>query len=267
MTLTSIPVPIVTWETVVSTNDPTREPSRAQIRTLRKNGRVSDGLQVPMLRHGRAAGSHTYHSALFALALKADQADDEIGAASLRRHGTAIEERFADGIRGFLSQNTLGHLVEAPFYRLLVGETLKALGEWEKRGRMDVVFAVGRVRNFSGESVLLEVRYQRGAHPTGDLVDVDLPRSLADRSGLRQGDPVWIFRQAVGSAAVVDLLPAVALSDVLEVPHDGIDADEVGEGLAYLTTGGGSPPSTEEARFLRARHGRATPRRVVRPAG
>lgn len=56
MTLTSIPTPVVTWETVVSTNDPTREPSRAQIRTLRKNGLVSDGLQVPTRLNGKAAG-------------------------------------------------------------------------------------------------------------------------------------------------------------------------------------------------------------------
>ena len=95
-------------------------------------------------------------------------------------------------------------------------------------------------------------------------MDVDLPRSLADGSGLHQGDHVWIFRRTIGSAALLDLLPAVVMidSDDSAPSYEG-----AARGLAYLNSGGGGLPTVAEAQFLRARHARTTPRRVVRPAG
>lgn len=268
MKLTSIPTPVVTWETLVSTNDPTREPSRAQIRTLRKNGLVSDGLQVQTRRAGRAAGSHTYHSTLFALALKAGQAGDDAGAKVLRKRGMEIESRFAIRIRKYLASHSLDALVQAPFFPDLSGATARALDEWSRRGRMDIVFASGRVQGFADESVIVQVKYHRGTMPVGGTVDVDLPRALIESSGLHRGDYVWIFRRTLGSAALLDILPAILTTpDAIE----GLASDEADEeraaGEEYLRSGAGALPTTAEAEFLGRRRRRSLPRRVVRPAG
>jgi len=252
----------------VSTNDPTRQPSRARIRTLRKNGLVSDGLQVPIRHNGRAAGSHTYHSTLFALALKAGQVGDEAGAKVLREHGLAIESRFADRIRDFLSHHTLEALAEAPFFTELTRATTRALDQWSRHGRMDIVFATGQVHGFTDESVIIEVKYHQVDSVAGDTFDIDLPRVLADGPSLHQGDYVWIFRQTIGSAALLDLLPAVATDKTARAGDAGAEgSDEAAEGLAYLESGAGGRPTAAEAHFLRPRRGGALPRRVVRPAG
>jgi hypothetical protein len=276
VTLRSIPAPVVTWEKVVSTNDPTRTPSRAQIRTLRQNGLVSEGLRVQTRRDGRAAGSATYHSTLFALALKAGQAGDQGGAEVLRRRGKQIESRFAKRIREYLTDHALDALEQAPFFGDLSGATERAVEEWSRRGRMDIVFATGRVQGLTEESVIIELKYHHGTAPVGEPVDVDLPRTMAEGSGLNAGDHVWIFRRTLGSAALLDLLPAIATTaaeaegeaeaeDVART--DDVDAAERVAGERYLRSGAGARPTSAEAEFLRSRRGRVSPRRVVRPAG
>jgi len=202
---------------------------------------------------------------LFALALKAGQAGDEAGATVLREQGLAIESRFADLIRDFLSHHSLDTLAEAPFFTDLTGATAHAVDEWSRRGRVDIVFATGRVHGFDDESVIVEVGYHDGAATAGEAFDVDLPRALADGSGLHQGDHVWIFRQTIGSAALLDLLPAIATTPSGDIDTEG--SDESAEGLAYLESGAGALPTAAEAHFLRPRRGGARPRRVIRPAG
>ena len=77
MSLTTIPAPVVPWTTVVATNDPTREPTRAKKRTLKEKGLLSEGLHVQSRQAVARPCSQTYHSALFALAIQAKQAGDE----------------------------------------------------------------------------------------------------------------------------------------------------------------------------------------------
>lgn len=170
--------------------------------------------------------------------------------------------RFAKRVREYLSSHSLDALVNAPFFRALTGATARALEEWSVRGSTNIVFATGRVQGFADELVILRVKYHVGSASSGDTVDVDLPRSLADGAGLHQGDYVWIFRRTFGTAALLDVLPAIPTTD----SEDGGTGDAA-RGLAYLASGGDGLPTADEVQFLRTRRTKALPRRVVRPAG
>lgn len=260
----TIPMPLVTWEAVVSTSDPTRRPTRAQIRTLRKNGLVSGGVRVQRRREGRAAGSHTYYSTLYALAIKAAQAGDARGAQVLRERGERIEERFAAHIRKYLADHALRTLDEAPFFEALASETEDALDEWSRDYRPDFIFATGHVELIIDEFAIIGAK--RWGDDADPGVEIDLPRSLLDATDLGVGDYVWVFRRMLGTAAVLELLPAVPTG-----PDDSEQADpaedERARGARYLESGAGARPTAAEIRFLRDREPGSVPRRLVRPVG
>ncbi|MFC5266222.1 hypothetical protein ACFPJ1_29250 [Kribbella qitaiheensis] len=269
MSLTTIPAPVVPWTTVVATSDPTREPTRAKKRTLKEKGLLSEGLHVQSRQGGRAAGSQTYHSALFALAIQAKQAGDEAGAKTLSRRGSAIEKRFDLRIRKFLTNHSLEELDEAPFYAALVAITEEAIEAWDRFP--DVVFAIGRVHEVFQTSVVIEAKHL-DAH-----FDVDLPRELLEQSGISQGDYVWLFRRIMGSAAVLNVLPAVSASTDEDARPAEIHTPrgsnrggtaESADAQRYLTTGPGAQPTAAEAEFLLSLPSEAIQsRRAVRPAG
>lgn len=249
----TVPAPVVTWETVVAATDPISKPSRAKVRTLRQKGLLSGGVHVQQRSGGRASGSRVYHSALYAIAAQAKQAGDDSGAETLSRAGEALEDRFAERLRTFLSQHLLKDLDQAYFYRDLVTETDQAIQSWH--GADLVVFAAGKVEGRDGDSLIIEAKRH------GESISVDIPRSLLDSGDLPRVDYVWLFRRIVGSAAVLSVLPAVSA-------YDGDADSEEEEGANYLRSEAGSPPSAAEAAILRSLPlSRLPRRRPLRPVG
>ena len=245
---TTIPTPIVSWETVVRLSDPLREPTRQRFRTLKAWLAASDGIRVVRRERGRAQGSAVYYSAATALAAEAHQVGDDDRATELSRRGRAIEADFGDTVRAFLARHSIDALPEAAFYPDLVATTKEAV-DYFWQSSPDVVFE-GEVTRIDGGRAEVE---GLGRDAT---IRVDLPAELVTRAERQPGQHVWMFRRVIGSAAVITLLPAVAVS----ASAPAVDT--------YLRTGAGAPiTDSERAYFAGVDDADLPTAHVVRPAG
>ena len=247
---TTIPEPIVSWETVVRLSDPLHAPSRQRLRTLKASRTASEGVRVVARKRGRARGSAVYYSALTALAAQAKQAGDEETAQRLSGEGSRIEERFRASLQAFLSTHPVEALTSATFYPDLVEATRRAVDFiWRSEGT-DLI--VGQIKSVKND--LAEVEGTSHGH----VARVDLPTALIKQFGSRSGDYVWVLRRLVESAAIVTVLPAVVSEH-----RSGEGNDE------YLTTGAGAPISAAEvAYFASLGEDDVLPEaRILRPAG
>jgi hypothetical protein len=246
----TVPAPIVPWETVVQMSDPTHEPSRERLRTLRKTRTASDGIRVVRRSHGRANGSATYYSAVTALAAAVKQTGDEDTARRLSDSGSRIEEAFGELLREFLSSSSMADLEQAPFYPDLIAETREAIFLVQTKFHGNLI--AGQVKGTQGDLTQIRTEYQ------GEPARVDLPSSMLLKLDVHVGDWVWIIRRLVHSAALLTVLPAVSAQ---------LD-DEQQLGQEYLTSGPGAPISQSEADFFDALPDDELPTaRVLRLAG
>lgn len=204
-TVKTLPLPVVEWTTVVRSAEPLKKASRSRYRTLLKHGIASEGVTAALRGSTRLAGRRTFHSVLAALAVRAQQAGDAPGAAYLSKAATQLERRYAAELSEFLLRDTPENLPTADFYWPLMRDTDTALEGWESQTAL--VFATGRLAKTDGDSAHIEA-----ITSTGEEVELLLPRLLTDEQGINNGDSVWVFRRLVGHAAVVDVLPAVAVT-------------------------------------------------------
>lgn len=262
--MTTVPIPLVPWETVVRLSDPLHEPTRQRLRTLKAARTASDGIRVVMRSRGRAKGSATYYSSVTALGAALKQSGESATSRRLMAAGERIERRYSELVRAYLQEHSIGDLHRAPFYPKLVTETGKAL---------DFVFAkndgtliVGEVKRTWKDLSEVDADYQ-GQHTV-----VALPTALLRQIDASLGDHVVIIRRLEGSAAMLTVLPAVHSSRV-DNQHAGdshvnarLDDDDLGE--KYMATGPGAPMSEAEARFLASLPDDALPEaKVLRLAG
>ena len=248
----TLPLPVVEWKALAQSSEPLKEASRSRYRTLLKHGIASRGVTTAVRGDTRLAGRRTFHSVLAALAVRAEQAGDTTGAAYLSKEATLLEERYADGLSEFLLNETPDNLPNAEFYWRLLRDTSRALDGWTSVARL--VFASGRLTSSDAESAHIE-----GTTMSGNPVELLLPRFLTDEQGLSQGDAVWVFRRLVGHAAVVDVIPAIAVdeTDLVETPKAELFQDRGYEAEAeaakrYADGPGALPTRTDLARLIQA---------------
>jgi hypothetical protein len=209
-----VPLPVVDWRTVVEADRPGRAATVGRLRELRKKNLVAAGVTVARREGGRLRGRSTYYSVLTALAARSRADGHHRDAAFLGDAASALESRFAGSLREFLTHRPLRELPEAPFFAELARATAESLSAWSRLP--EDVLAAAAVSEVEGSRAHLE-----GTSARGEPVTVDLPRALLDRDGLTAGDLVWVSARLLGSAALVELLPAVEV----QLDVQGLDAD------------------------------------------
>jgi hypothetical protein len=280
-----LPLPVIDWTTVLSADNPMREPTRGRLRELRKKHRLSAGVTVWHRDRRGLHGRSTYYSVLSALAARSRQEGHDEEAEALERGASKLESRFSERLEVFLSHHSLAQLPQAEFFSELTAATAEGLAGWS--GLVQVLLAAARIHEVEGDVAHLE-----GSSPRGGPVAVDLPRALLERQRLRSGDLVWVFSRVVGDAARVELLPAVrievhpgrpgrdfaglrSLVDVADTPEgppaegsDGLTAEERDDYSERFKAAVGGNLTAAELSDLRAdaAAGRLS-RRRLHPAG
>lgn len=263
--MTTVPTPLVPWQTVVRLTDPLHEPTRQRLRTLKAAQTASDGIRVVMRSHGRVRGSATYYSSVTALGAALKQSGQSATSRRLVAAGERIEKRYSELVRAYLREHPIGDLDQAPFYSRLLTETQKALDFVLTKG--DGTLIAGEVKRTWKDLSEVDADYQ-GQHTV-----VALPTALLRQINVSLGDHVVIIRRMEGSAAMLTVLPAAVHPSRVDILHSGdvqvkasLDDEEVGE--KYMTTGPGAPMSQAEATFLASLPDDALPEaKVLRLAG
>lgn len=278
-----VPVPVVEWRTVVQADSPSREATVGRLRELRKKGLVAAGVTVAHREGRRLRGRSTYYSVLAVLAARSRADGHDRDAAFLGGAASALEARFAEALREFLAHHPVRDLPEAPFFPELAAATAERLAAWSRLP--EDVLAAAVVSEVEGGRAHLE-----GTSARGEPVTVDLPRALLDRDELTTGDLVWVSARLLGSAALVEVLPAVEVRlDVagleaasplrlLSAPagarppadwpgSDGLDADERAAAAATYRATAAASLDREDLASLRLDASARLPRRSLRPAG
>lgn len=241
-----VPKPVVDWTALTQASDPLRKTTRGRYRALLKRGVGSRGfIATPQGGNGRLAGKRTFHSVLAALAVRADRAGDSAGAEYLTAAAARLERRYGARLREYLRWNPPEDLPDADFYANLLRDTSDAVDHW---ARIDeVLFAAGEVSETGNDSARIVATTTRN----GVMIELLLPSSLVET--LHRGDAVWVFRNLVGHAAVVDVLPAVPAADfgspTKESLGDSEDREEEAAAARYAA-GPGAKPSREELRKM-----------------
>jgi hypothetical protein len=280
-----VPMPVVDWKTVVQTDNPAREATRARLRELRQKKLVAAGVTVSRHKGRKLQGRATYYSVLAALAARCRQEGQDDDADFLADAASQLESRFAARLRQFLTHHPLKALPEAQFFDELTKATAEKLAGWTRLP--DELLAAAQVSDIEAGIAHLE-----GTSPRGDPVAVDLPRALLDRQELATGDLVWVSTRLLGSATLVEVLPAVRvwhdMKDFNAHPlrllsalagagtpinssargSDGLDPDERMALAARFRATAGADLTTEDLADLRrdAAAGQL-PRQRLRPAG
>ncbi|HEX6684802.1 MAG TPA: hypothetical protein VF062_18500 [Candidatus Limnocylindrales bacterium] len=262
--MTTVPTPLVPWETVVRLADPLHEPTRQRLRTLKASRTASDGIRVVMRSRGRVRGSATYYSSVTALGAALKQSGESATSRRLAAAGERIEKRFSEFVRAYLQEHPIGDLDQAPFYPRLLDETQKALDFVLTKD--DGTLLLGEVKRTWNDLSEVNTDYQ-GQHTV-----VALPTALLRQIDAAPGDHVLIIRRLEGAAAMLTVLPAVHPSRVdIHRPDDrhveaALDEERLGE--KYMTTGPGAPMSEAEASFLASMpDGELPEAKVLRLAG
>lgn len=203
----TVPDPIVDWTMVLRASDPLRTPTRARYRHLLTGSVGSQGVSAPLKGPTRGlAGRRTFHSVLAVLAVRAERSGDSEGATLLSKEATKLEARFADQLAEFLLHEAPEHLPRADFFPDLIWETGIALSRWYRLD--EVLFGEGRVTDTTGSDAHVWV-----TKADGEGADMLFPVELTHAQGIEAGSSVWVFRTIVGSASVVDVLPAFDVND------------------------------------------------------
>ncbi len=255
MAMDSAPMPFVDWKALVQASDPLRSATRARYRTLVSRG-TTHGVTASVHEAHRLSGKRTFHSVLALLAIKADQAGDTDGQRFLSDSASKFERTYGDRLAAWLASEPAETLPEADWFAEAARDTRRSLDQWTRL--RDVVFASGVLASTDGESAHVDVTTTR----SGERIELLLPRELVDQSGVREGDPVWVFRRMIGHAAVIDLLAAVNL----EVTPDGVEeTDEEEAARRYMAGPGALPSKTELEELINIASTR--PQRKIRVAG
>ena len=226
----SFPIPVVELDEIKGASGSALRMSRSRYRTLTEKGIVSPGFRVPVKTSTGLSGSRKYHSVLAMLALKAQLAGDDEGAAYLGGQARKVEGRFKASIAGYLRDHAATDLAQADFFHDLLAATQGALDGW---GRLrEVVFADGEVSEIDDNDVRIE-----GTTSAGELIEVLLPAALAQSQQIDVGHAVWVFRILAGTSAIVEIMPTESTED--------------DEGRRYLEEGAGAPISEAEAAYFR----------------
>lgn len=227
------PMPFVDSLTLSKSHNPLKPPSRGLQRQALKSVNGPPGVIFTLRKQGRLAGQGHVHSVLVALAIRARESGDTTGALALRQDAERLEDAYRRDLAAFLESASLDSLHQASFFERLVDDTRTAISEWGGLARL--VFATGHLTRRTGGDI--EVA---GFSPTGDPVSLSLPESMWPQP--RQSPAsVLVFLRVVGSAAVIDLLPAIT-----ETPAGLVDEfDEESSAMRYLA-GPGCEPSPEE---------------------
>ena len=205
MTDVVMPCPVVSWKTVVQADDPTRAATPGRLRELRRKQRVTAGVRVALRGERRLEGRATFYSVLSVLAVRYRQEGHEEAAAEMVRAAAKVEDDFSERLKVFLGDHSLADLPTAEFFNALATSTAECVSAWSEEA--PYLLAVARVNEMADALVRLE-----GTSPGGEPVAVDLPRALVDGQSLTTGDLVWVFSRSVGTAAMVELLPAMRVA-------------------------------------------------------
>jgi hypothetical protein len=191
---TLAPIPLVRWDAVVSTIDPTAAPTRSRYRTLKARGLSTEGVHVERRVAGRAAGSSTWHSVLSVIAALTRPTDSAV-ATQLLVAGAEIERRFVAEIKTYGREAAAGD----EFERLLeaTNAALADIAGWNS-----AVFAQAVIQSMDGQ-----IAHLLGRTMSGDDAIVDVPRGLADKWDAASGDGVLVFQRLMESSVIVTILP------------------------------------------------------------
>lgn len=251
----TIPAPIVSWETVVRFSDPIHEPTRERMRRLRNQEIISRGVQVHPRQSGRNSGSAVYYSALSAFSAQLDRFGDAAAATLFRDAGTALECRFADSLKGWLSSNLISDLPDAPFYPDMVDATRQAISDLRPamRHNPDLIVTPGRIAELGPVTTLIESKRY------GCDVHLELGTRMVTAAGASHGDWLWVIRESTGPTALITVMLAVDPTEPR--PHRwhagnlrGDEDDENDEDLAdAFHQGIGKRPTEDQMRLIRER--------------
>jgi hypothetical protein len=212
-------------------------PTRSRYRTLTSKGIVSKGWRVPRRADHGLEGSGKFHSVLTALAVKALNSGDEVGASYLGAQAKRVEDAFGEEVVDFLKDRTVAELPAAAFYARLLRATDDAIGGWSRC--VDFVYGTGVVLAVDEEDLRLDV-----VTNNGEAIEIALPPQLADLQGLTAGANVWVWRALIGRRANVELLKAVEMHDLVEM-HE--EREDLSAGGRYLQQGAGAATLPAEA--------------------
>jgi len=255
MAIKSAPMPFVDWKALVQASDPLKAATRARYRTLVGRG-ITHGVTTSVHETHLLSGKRTFHSVLTLLAIKADQAGDTDGQRFLSDAASRFERTYGDRLAAWLASEPAKTLPEADWFAEAARDTWRSLDQWTRL--RDVVFASGFLASTDAESAHVDVTTTR----SGEHIELLLPRELVDQSGVREGDPVWVFRRMIGHAAVIDLLAAVNLE---VAPSGDEETDEEEAARRYIAGPGALPSKTELEKLIDIASTR--PRRKIRVAG
>ena len=195
-----LPDPVVSWEDVLRAADPGRAPTRGRIRHLRSSGHLSDGVNVHLRGPHGLSGRSTYFSSLWGWAQRCRLDGKESESAQLEGAARRVESRYGESLKGYLSQHGLAELPSADFFGGLSSLTASEL--CKVPGLTKLVLAAGTVTDVGPTTVHVD-----GRSPSNEVTGVDLPAELFPTRGV-PGEPVWVLSRLVGSAALVEVLPA-----------------------------------------------------------
>jgi hypothetical protein len=111
-----------------------------------------------------------------------------------------VESRYSEDLKGYLSNRGLDELPGADFFGGL--SSMTALELCKVPSLTNLVLAAGTVTDVGPSTVQVD-----GRSPLNEATRVDLPAELFPTGGV-PGEPVWVLSRLVGSAALVEVLPA-----------------------------------------------------------
>lgn len=197
----ALPGPIVPWEEVLLAVDPVRKPTRARLRTLKGASRLSDGINVHSRGSTHLAGRQTYFSSLWAWAERSRAQGFDRQCKQLEDAARKLESRYELRLKGFLGSHALDELPSAPFYSQLMSDTAGAVCTLPPLEYF--VLVAGQVTNVGDHRARVV-----GKDPSNEPAAVDLPVKVVLDRRLHQGQDVWVLSRVVGSASLVEVLPA-----------------------------------------------------------
>jgi hypothetical protein len=270
----TLPGPVEVWEDVLLAADPVHEPTRARLRTLKKAGRLSDGINVPSRGPKHLTGSRTYFSSLWGWAERSRAQGFERECTQLEAAARTFESRYEVRLKGFLGNHALEDLPSASFYPQLMSDTVAAVCTLSPLKHF--VLVAGQITDVGDHRARVV-----GRDPSNEPAAVDLPVRVVLGRELREGQDVWVLSRVAGSASIVEVLPAqrswVQLAkEVRDQLANGWlqpSPEHVVPGLVaatardYVTSAGARPSDSYiDELFADARRGRVAVH-ALRPAG
>ncbi len=162
---------------------------------------MSEGIRVRRRGTHGIQGSQTYYSSLWCWSERCRAEGLLRESTDLKDEAQRLESAFGDRLQAFLSDHPLADLPSAAFFEeLSVGTTNALLGLAAVEG---FVVAAGRVGSVTDNRARIV-----GKNPANEAAIVDLPVRVFLSYGLSEGADVWVLSRALGSSALVEVVPA-----------------------------------------------------------